>query len=72
VFIAATNDARIRAFESKSGRVVWQAPLPASGHATPLVYRGPHSGREFVVIAAGGGGKFSATVSDSVVAFALP
>jgi quinoprotein glucose dehydrogenase len=72
VFIAATNDARIRAFDARTGRVAWQASLPASGHATPLIYRGPHSRRELVVIAAGGGGKFSSTISDSVVAFALP
>jgi quinoprotein glucose dehydrogenase len=71
VFIAASNDSRIRAFDARTGRVLWAAPLPASGHATPLTYRGPVSGRQFVVIAAGGGGRFSTTVSDSVVAFAL-
>jgi glucose dehydrogenase len=72
VFIAATNDAHIRAFEARTGRVAWQAALPASGHATPLVYRGPRSGKQFVAISASGGGKFSHTVSDAVVAFALP
>jgi len=72
VFIAASNDARIRAHDVKTGRVLWEAELPASGHATPLTYRSPSSGRQFVVIAAGGGGKFSNTVSDAVVAFALP
>lgn len=72
VFIAGTNDKRFRAFDSETGRVLWDAPLPASGHATPLTYRGPTSGRQFVVVAAGGGGRFSTTVSDTVVAFALP
>ena len=72
VFIGASNDARIRAFDGAQGRVLWEAELPASGHATPLTYRGPSSGRQFVVIAAGGGGRFSATVSDAIVAFALP
>jgi len=72
VFIAATNDARMRAFDAAQGKVLWEAPLPASGHATPLTYRGPRSGRQFVVVAAGGGGRFSATVSDAIVAFALP
>jgi quinoprotein glucose dehydrogenase len=71
VFIAASNDSRIRAFDASTGRVLWEAPLPASGHATPLTYRGPVSGRQFLVIAAGGGGRFSSTVSDAVVAFAL-
>jgi glucose dehydrogenase len=72
VFIAATNDRRMRAFDAGSGRVLWQAPLDASGHATPIAYRSPRTGREFIVIAAGGGGRFSTTVSDAVIAFALP
>jgi quinoprotein glucose dehydrogenase len=72
VFIAGTNDRRIRAFDAKSGRVLWQAVLDASGHATPVAYRSARTGREFVVIAAGGGGRFSTTVSDAVVAFARP
>lgn len=71
VFIAGTNDRRMRAFDATSGRVLWQATLDASGHATPAAYR-TRSGREFLVIAAGGGGRFSTTVSDTVVAFALP
>jgi len=72
VFIAATNDARFRAFEATSGRVLLDAALPASGHATPITYRAPRSGRQLVVVAAGGGGKFSTTVSDTIVAFGLP
>jgi glucose dehydrogenase len=72
VFIAATNDARFRAFDAASGRVVFDAPLPASGHATPITYRAPRSGRQLVVVAAGGGGRFSKTVSDTIVAFGLP
>ena len=72
VFIAGTNDRRIRAFDAKTGRVLWQGALDASGHATPVAYRSARTGREFVVIAAGGGGRFSTTVSDAVVAFALP
>jgi glucose dehydrogenase len=72
VFIAGTNDRRIRAFDAASGRVLWEAVLDASGHATPSAYRSARSGREFIVIAAGGGGRFSTTVSDAVIAFALP
>lgn len=71
VFIAATNDARLRAFDAASGRVLWSTALPASGHATPITYRTPGSGRQLVVIAAGGGGRFSTTVSDTIVAFGL-
>jgi glucose dehydrogenase len=72
VFIAATNDARLRAFDAASGRVLWTGALPASGHATPITYRVPHTGRQLVVVAAGGGGRFSTTVSDTIVAFGLP
>ena len=72
VFIGGAIDSRFRAFDLKTGREVWRADLPASGHGTPVSYRGAKSGRQFVVIAAGGGGKFSRGISDAVVAFALP
>ena len=71
-FIGGAGDSRIRAFELTTGREVWRADLPASGHGTPVSYRGAKSGRQFVVIAAGGGGRFSRTISDAFVAFALP
>jgi len=71
VFIAGTNDARLRAFDADSGRELWSDRLEASGHATPMTYRG-RDGRQYVVIAAGGGGYLSRTVSDVVAAYALP
>jgi quinoprotein glucose dehydrogenase len=71
-FIGGAGDNRIRAFEVRAGRELWRADLPASGHATPITYRGARSGRQFVVIAAGGGGRFSKSISDAFVAFALP
>jgi quinoprotein glucose dehydrogenase len=71
VFIAGTNDARLRAFDADSGKELWADRLEASGHATPMTYRGK-SGRQFVVIAAGGGGYLSRTTSDVVAAYALP
>ncbi|MBC8164333.1 MAG: PQQ-binding-like beta-propeller repeat protein [Bryobacteraceae bacterium] len=71
VFIGSSNDARFRAFDAKDGLELWSAALPASGHAPPVSYMGK-SGKQFVVIAAGGGGKFSKTTSDAVVAFSLP
>jgi quinoprotein glucose dehydrogenase len=70
LFIAATADAKIRAFETHSGRVLWESPLPAGGYATPSVYM--VNGREFVAIAAGGGGKNATKSGDAVAAFALP
>jgi len=69
VFIAASKDERIRAFDSRSGKVLWQASLPAGGYATPSTYSA--GGRQFVVIACGGG-KLGTKSGDAYVAFALP
>ena len=71
VFIAGTNDARFRAFDADDGRELWTDRLEASGHATPMTYLG-RDGRQYVVVAAGGGGYFSRTASDTVAAYALP
>ena len=69
VFIAATQDATLRALDKSTGRVVWEAMLPAPGYATPSTYA--VHGRQFVVIAAGGG-KLGSKSSDIYVAFSLP
>ena len=71
VFIAATMDPKLRAFDLASGRELWQAPLPFAGIATPMSYRGA-DGRQYIVIAAGGHGKADLPIGDAVVAFALP
>lgn len=69
IFIAATLDRKIRAFEVETGQELWSAPLPAGGKATPMTYLGS-DGRQYLVIAAGGdGGRFGK--SDRVVAFVL-
>lgn len=72
VFIGATNDARFRAFDKESGKELWVTRLTASAHAAPMTYRGARTGRQFVVIAAGGGNKYNNDYSDELVAFALP
>jgi quinoprotein glucose dehydrogenase len=71
VFIAATNDSKFRAFDKDTGEELWVTRLPASGHATPMTYQG-RSGRQFVVIAAGGGNKYNTKFDAKLVAFALP
>ena len=71
VFVAGTNDARFRAFDARTGTLLWETRLEASGHATPATYQG-RNGRQYVVVAAGGGGYFSKKVSDALVAYALP
>ena len=70
IFIAATADEKIRAFEKRSGRVLWEHQLPAGGYATPSLYM--IDGRQYVVIAAGGSGKNATRSGDSIIAFALP
>jgi quinoprotein glucose dehydrogenase len=70
VFIAATTDKFLRAFDLADGEEIWSHRLPFTGNATPLTYRIRRDGRQFVVIAAGGHG-FSAS-GDALVAFALP
>ncbi len=72
VFIAATNDSRFRAFDKDTGEELWVTRLPASGHATPMTFLGKKTGRQFVVIAAGGGNKYNKEVDSKLVAFALP
>ncbi len=69
VFIAASKDEHFRAFDKNTGEELWNYKLPAGGYATPAVYE--IDGRQFVVIACGGG-KMGTPPGDSYVAFALP
>lgn len=72
VFIAATMDRRIRAFELSSGEMVWKEELPASAQASPMTYRARTDGRQFIVVAAGGHDGIRSSLGDYIVAFALP
>jgi quinoprotein glucose dehydrogenase len=73
IFIAGTFDPFIRAFDIETGKEIWKAALPASGNATPMTYRGARSGKQFLVIAAGGHSKVpEEPQSDALMAFALP
>ncbi len=69
VFVAATKDEKIRAFDKRTGKEVWEAKLPAAGYATPATYA--IDGKQYVVIACGGG-KTGSKSGDSYVCFALP
>lgn len=68
LFIAATRDEKIRAFDTATGEILWEHALPAGGYATPAVYQ--VNGKQFVVIACGGG-KMGTKSGDTYVAFAL-
>jgi quinoprotein glucose dehydrogenase len=70
VFIAATFDHRLHAFDIDTGKELWHGDLPAGGEATPMTYVA--GGRQFVVIAAGGHVRMDTPLGDAVVAFALP
>jgi len=69
LFIAATKDEKLRAFDKKTGKILWKYKLPAGGYATPSTYL--LNGKQYLVIAAGGGGKVGSPSGDSFVAFCL-
>jgi quinoprotein glucose dehydrogenase len=69
LFIAATKDGMMRAFDKRDGRILWEARLPAGGFATPCTYL--VDGRQYVAVACGGT-KLDTPTGDSYVAFALP
>lgn len=71
VFIAATNDKRLRAFDKDTGEKVWEYRLPASAHATPMTYS--VDGKQYIAIAVGGGNKYNpGSFMAKVMAFRLP
>jgi len=70
VFIAAAADDKLRAFDVKTGDILWEGDLPATGASTPMTYM--WEGRQYVVIAAGGFGRTPFSLGDEIVAFALP
>lgn len=70
VFVAATKDAKMRAFDSATGRLLWSHSLPFAGYATPCTYEA--AGRQYVAIAAAGGGKMATPAGDVYLVFALP
>ena len=71
VFIGATDDSRFRAFDAKTGKELWTFKLAGAAEATPMTYEG-RDGKQYVVIAATGGGFFGNPVTDdSIMAFAL-
>jgi quinoprotein glucose dehydrogenase len=73
VFIAGTTDCNFRAFDIETGKELWKTHLPACANATPMTYRVSATGKQYLVIAAGGHPKITEEkLGDSLVAFALP
>ena len=71
VFFAGTQDYYLRALDAATGKEVWKARLPVGAVAAPLVYVSPKTGKQYVVISAGGT-SHSPDVGDYVIAYALP
>ncbi|ARK13791.1 PQQ-binding-like beta-propeller repeat protein [Fibrella sp. ES10-3-2-2] len=69
LFIAASKDAQFRAIDKRTGKILWQSALPTAGYASPTTYS--VGGRQFIVIACGGG-KLKSNSGDRYVAYALP
>jgi quinoprotein glucose dehydrogenase len=71
-FLTGTLDYYVRAYDAKTGRELWRDRLPAGAQATPMTYRGDKSGRQFLVVVAGGHGSLGTKAGDAVIAYALP
>lgn len=74
VFIAAGNDRRFRAFDSRMGRELWEARLKMNAHAVPITYQG-RDGRQYVVVVAAGASALDDPApagAEALVVFALP
>ncbi len=69
IFVAATTDDHLRAFNTKTGELLWEYLLPAGGQATPMTYQ--LDGKQYVIIAAGGHGKIGTKQGDYIMAFSL-
>lgn len=69
LFIAATYDEKLRAFDTSTGKVVWEYKLPAGGFATPITYM--VKGKQYIAIAAGGT-RYGLKPGGTYIAFALP
>ncbi|KAF1042258.1 MAG: Quinate/shikimate dehydrogenase (quinone) [Xylophilus sp.] len=71
VFFAGTQDFYLRAFDSRTGKEVWKSRLPVGSQSGPMTYVSPKTGRQYVVINAGGA-RQSPQRGDYVIAYALP
>ena len=69
LFIAATKDGMFRAFDKKTGKLLWETMLPAAAFATPATYQ--VGGKQYIVLACGGT-KLGTKKGNQYVAFALP
>ena len=70
VFFAATQDYYLRALDSSTGAELWKARLPVGSQGTPISYVSPKTGKQYVLISAGGA-RQSPDHGDYVIAYSL-
>jgi quinoprotein glucose dehydrogenase len=70
VFIGATVDSKFRAFDARDGKELWSDKVEAPAHSIPSTYMG-NDGKQYVVVAAGGGGFLQSPTADAVIAYTL-
>lgn len=71
-FLSGALDDYLRAYDVRTGQRLWQARLPAGGQATPMSYVSNRTGRQYVVVMAGGHSSLGTKMGDALVAYALP
>jgi quinoprotein glucose dehydrogenase len=71
-FLSSTLDYYLRAYDVRTGGMLMKRRLPAGGQATPMTYISGRTGRQYVVVMAGGHGSLGTRLGDSLVAYALP
>ncbi len=71
VFFAGTQDFYLRAFNSRTGEEIWKSRMPAGSQSGPITYRSKKTGKQYVVIFAGGS-PHSTTTGDDIIAYSLP
>jgi quinoprotein glucose dehydrogenase len=72
IFMGSTMDNYLRAFDLKDGKTLWEGRLPAGGQATPMTYFLEETGKQYVVIAAGGHARLGTTAGDYIITYSLP
>jgi quinoprotein glucose dehydrogenase len=71
IFVGATTDSRFRAFDSRTGKQLWETTLEASAHVIPMTFMG-RDRRQYVTVAAGGGSFLASPTGTKIVTFSLP
>jgi glucose dehydrogenase len=72
VIVAGTADGKLRILDKRTGRQLWSASLPRGAFATPMTYLAPESGKQIIVVAAGGTLGLGGLDDAELIAFALP